>query len=115
MWARVCQGLVKVRHTAHLNNHNLIRLLRHACGTPFAYNDSLHVDTERTRQPIFNDTRNLNWSLWTTRLGHNYCLGAAWCPLDPEAALLVLNYRSYALREPRLYEDGMLRGGFTIR
>ena len=65
----MCQGLVKVRHTALLNNHNLIRLLRRACGTPFAYNDSLHVDTERTRQPIFNDTRNLNWSLWTTRLG----------------------------------------------
>ena len=46
VWARVCQGLVKVHHTAHLNNHNVIRLRWRACGTPFAYNDSLDVDTK---------------------------------------------------------------------
>ena len=47
-----------------------------SCGTPFAYNDSLHVDTKRTRQLIFNDSIG-PYGLHQTR-PYNYCLGAAW-------------------------------------
>ena len=99
----MCQGLVKVHHTAHLYSHNIIRLRWRACGTPFAYNDSLDVDTKKTRQLIFNDTRDLNWSLWTTPDSASQLLH--WYSME-EAALLVLNYRSYVLREPRIYEGG---------